>query len=668
MARLNKAIALGILSICLASHTLAAPREQLQEELVVTAQKMEENPLDVPISMTILDDVAMEDRKINTIEDLGAFTPNMMVFGYQTDNQASVTMRGIYADLETRSNPAGIYVDGIPVIAGFGANEIFNDIERVEVLRGPQGTLYGKNAETGVINVITKQPTNEKIFKAGIDLGSDNKRQVKLKGSGALIKDRLYMSVSGNHYEKEGLLTDKITGETLDDRENNSGKIILRWTPTQALDLSLISSHRAYDDDAIRMSMANQGPNDVTTNFPGFDKSEATTHALKATWDLSENSSMESISSFRHFKTDASIDFDFTAHPTETHHRILRRDSDTLAQEIRYHTALMDGGLSLLVGVNADKKDEDWRNMGEFLDTSLGFFCHTRYRLTPKWNILGGIRLDKDNREFTHQSRGIKEENDGSEVSPKLGLEFKPAPGILTYATAAKGYRPGGFNFRLPDTLLDNVAYGEETLWSYELGSKLSFLNNKLTLTGALFYMDIQDMQVTNPIAPSVEIITNAAEAHSQGIELSLTYRPTPTLSFFTSFGYTEAEFDSYTGNVFNPSGQIVGTQNYKGNTNPFAPKYNFNIGAQYRNASGIFARVDVNGYGKMYFDKANTVEKKAYQLVNAKIGYEGEHFDLYLYGKNLFDENHDSKGYYNGYFTIYEDPREIGVQLTYRY
>ena len=180
--------------------------------------------------------------------------------------------------------------------------------------------------------------------------------------------------------------------------------------------------------------------------------------------------------------------------------------------------------------------------------------------------------------------------------------------------------------------------------------------------------MDIQDMQVTNPIAPQCEIITNSAEAHSQGVELSVNYRPIPSLSLFSSFGYTDAVFDDYTKNVLNQTGQIAGSKSYKGNTNPFAPEYNFNVGAQYRNASGIFARVDLNGYGKMYFDKANTVEKKAFQLVNTKIGYESDHLDIYLYAKNLFDENHDSKGYYNGYFTIYEDPREVGVQLTYRY
>jgi outer membrane receptor protein involved in Fe transport len=123
-------------------------------------------------------------------------------------------------------------------------------------------------------------------------------------------------------------------------------------------------------------------------------------------------------------------------------------------------------------------------------------------------------------------------------------------------------------------------------------------------------------------------------------------------------FGYTDIEFDDFE--------DVLG--DYEDNDNPFAPEYTFNIGAQYRHYSGFYARADLIGYGKMYFDKANDYSRDAYEIVNAKIGYEAKHFDIYLYGKNLFDEEYDSDEYYGGMYTIYSDPGEIGLQLVYRF
>ena len=106
----------------------------------------------------------------------------------------------------------------------------------------------------------------------------------------------------------------------------------------------------------------------------------------------------------------------------------------------------------------------------------------------------------------------------------------------------------------------------------------------------------------------------------------------------------------------------------YEGNHNPYAPDYTFNIGAQYRHATGMYARIDLVGYGKMYFDRENEYSRDPYELVNAKIGYESEHYDVYLYGKNIFDTEYDSEGCYGGNLIVYSDPREIGIQLTYRF
>ena len=195
-------------------------------------------------------------------------------------------------------------------------------------------------------------------------------------------------------------------------------------------------------------------------------------------------------------------------------------------------------------------------------------------------------------------------------------------------------------------------------MWSYEIGVKSAFLDNRLIINGSVYYMDIEDMQVSEHVSPMESYITNAAEATGKGVELEIMARPCDGLALMAGFGYADVEFDDFE--------DALG--DYKDNDNPWAPEYTFNIGAQYRHCSGFYARADLIGYGKMYFDKTNDYSRDAYEIVNAKIGYEAKHFDIYLYGKNIFDKEYDSDDYYGGMYTIYSDPGEVGLQLVYRF
>lgn len=165
-------------------------------------------------------------------------------------------------------------------------------------------------------------------------------------------------------------------------------------------------------------------------------------------------------------------------------------------------------------------------------------------------------------------------------------------------------------------------------------------------------------MQVYEGYPPMRLDISNSAEAFGYGLELEMQALITNSLTVDASFGYSNVEFEDF----------MEASTIYDGNKSPFAPEYTFNIGAQYRTESGFFFRTDVVGYGKMYFDKANKYSRDPYQLVNAKIGYEFENLDIYLYAKNLFDTSYDTEGYYGGMFILYSDPREIGVTLAYRF
>ncbi|WP_324171843.1 TonB-dependent receptor [Sulfurimonas sp.] len=662
MKIVNKLTLSTIVSMLVYSNIYANDIKTL-DKLTVTAQKKAENIQEVPISMTLLDEISIVDNNIELVEDIAAYTPNLMFFSYGSDSQISPSLRGIFSDMEAKTVPMAIYIDGVPILDGWAMNEELNNIERIEVLKGPQGTLYGKNAETGVMNIHTKQPSNITQGSISLEVGSDNKRKINLNVSGALIENKLLIGISASHYEKDGFLKDKNTGKTIDDRKRNSVRVNIIYKPTDNLEISFINSILKYDDGSVKMSYVTQGKNDISQNFKGYNKSQIVNNALKIKYTISDRSYIESITTRRSFNLKDGDDWDFTNNPVPQYHMIRDTNTKSYSEEIKYIDSFLNNKLDFLAGIYMDEKDENfdfaWSGYPierDFNDKSLGLFTHIKYQISNNLSILTGIRYDKENKEFTDKNRNIKEDSTYSEISPKVSLEYNFENNKMAYFTIAKGYRAGGFNHNAPIGHA-NLIFEKETLWNYEAGYKSVMLDDKLTFNTSIYYMDIKNMQVTSAISPAEEYVSNAGEAHSQGLELEVNYQINDELNIFSSLGVNETKFDKF--KDFNG--------NYKGKTNPFAPKYNYYIGAKYRANAGYYASANLNGYGKMYFDKENKYEKKAYTLVNTKVGYETKKFDIYMYAKNLFDKNHDSVGYHDSY-TIYSEEREIGIQVTYRF
>jgi len=662
----NKKIILSVATIFALSNNIYAKDINTLETLTVTAQKQSENIKDVPLSLSVFDEISMEDKQIDTVRDLASYTPNLMFFEHGASGMVSPSSRGIFAEMQTLTTSIGLYIDGVPVSYGFGFDEILVDIEQIEVLKGPQGTLYGKNTEAGVINVRTKKPTNQFKAKADLELATDNKKRITLNASGPLIKDTLYLGVSAKHYEKDGDLKHSITRTTVDDKEHNYGKINLRWTPKDNLELSLISSKLKYNDDDWAMNNVSATKKEVASDFEGYNKSESLMNALTINYTL-DNLNIQSITTKRTYKDIGAHDFDHS--PMAFMHTDKSNTFKKLSQEFKL--SQQKDNYSWLIGLYGDKDDNTYnyetfsanpmfagKTYRELKDDSLGIFAHGSYTFNDKFTLIGGVRFDKDTKTYKDNANNIDLSRDGKNISPKLALNYKLSKNAMAYINISKGYRSGGFNPFAP--IGYSKTYDEETLISYELGSKSSFLDNRLTLNSAIYYMDISDMQVNTSIPNGgfASYMSNATKATSKGIEFDLNYQATKEWSLFSSMGYNNIKFGSFSDTM----------GDYSGNTNPYAPKYNYNLGTQYRNDLGYFARIDISGYGKMYYDKANLYEKKAYNLVNMKLGYETDSFDIYLYGKNIFDKNHDSNGYFSGKYVVYSVPREIGMQLAYRF
>ncbi len=633
------------------------------DTVTVTAQKTEENVQDVPIGISVFSDIDMEDKEIHTIGDISYYIPNFHFNDF--DVASATTIRGISAEPATMSSAVALYVDGVPLTNSLGFNILLEDIERIEVLRGPQGTLYGKNAEAGVINVITKQPDNTFTGKLGATIGEDNRQEAILHLKTPIIQDKLYMGISGKYYGKDGFMKDHQTGKIVDDEQHYFGKFHLRATPTDRLEMSLIASRYKIDNDELKQNLSlYEDPKIFYGNLAGCKENTDDSFALSIRYDF-DHFMLESISSYK--KLDQYMVFDFDRTPA----KIMDSESDfehkTISQELRLSGQISK--LKWLVGglVNKFENQAEYKffsddpmmdGTGVFNDITeknFGLFAHLNYAFTDRLNLIGGIRYDKDEISLNENTFGLQGDKNFSNISPKIALEYKINPAVMTYASIAKGYKSGGY-YALPTGIYPNT-YDNETLWNYEAGVKSELFDKKLLLNGSVFYMDVQDKQIMTIPDPVASYISNAASVTSYGFELDGSYKITRNFNIFASFGYNEAKFDEFE--------DFFG--NHKDNYLPNAPKYNYSLGGVFRGLGGFYASADIRGYAKTYIDPTNEYFNKAYELVNAKIGYEWDRFDLYVYADNLFDKKHNF-GMFQGTQIRLSSPREIGVKLTWRF
>ncbi|MCP4119508.1 MAG: TonB-dependent receptor [Desulfobacteraceae bacterium] len=639
------------------------PSETTQETLTVTANKMEENIQKVPIAITAIDGYEIEDMNISSLGDLTDYVPNMMLFQHGPYGVNTPTVRGIQAPLYTNQVAAGMFIDGVPVLSAVGFDDSLLDIERIEILRGPQGTLYGKNTEVGAINIISRLPDNTFQGKVSADVGEDNKRVGTLSMTGPIVKDQLYFGLTGQYYTKDGYIDHGVTGEPVNDQESWYGRGQLRWTPSDALDIQFIATMLERDDGAGNMvPLSGDAP---APDVDEYNKSENQSQSLKISYDITDSMILTSISTRWVYDDIRSNDYDFTQA------NVVRADNDrtyeTLSQELRLNGST--DRMQWVTGLYYDRNDTNNYNVmsGAFpSDTTdrdlksdtYAVFGQLRYALTEKMGVTGGLRYERKEEEVDDHS--IRDDDSWEDISPKFSLDYAVTPEIMGYATVAKGYRSGGFSIE-KTVNPDYLSYDEEELWSYEIGAKSQFFNNRLFLNTALFYMDIDNMQMNESIVvngANRDYITNAAKASGYGAEIDMRMLVTTGLNLFANFGFSDIEFDEFSD----------AKGDYKGNKNTYSPAYTFSVGAKYRMGNGFYAGADVVSYGKMYFDRANNDSRDSYELVNAKIGYEAESWDVYLYGKNIFDKEYNSYNYFGGFCNLYSEPREVGVKLSYRF
>lgn len=662
--------------------------EQQLEKITVTAQKREENSQDIPISMDVFSDVDIEDAGISDLRELTYFSPNL--YSRQDTNLNTVYMRGISSHSVTLNTSVGLFVDGINYPLSFMQNPDLTDIERIEILRGPQGTLYGRNTEAGAINIITRQPSNEasgKVFtEIGVfDTSNGNPFFIKVGGSlsGPIIRDTLFFGGAFQAYDTDGYTENIANGNDEAGKINHyTGHATLRWTPTDVMDISL-KLNGDERDNGYGYAHYTDGPNatdQYQINWEGNNewKDENFGQALKISYK-GRAFNLVSITTHNDFNTNFTNDDDFGPQTTVPGYpnQHFEFDNHAVSQEFRLLSPEDDPHFQWLVGVFgfrdaneavaeffSQTRETDYENKGYAL------FGQTTYTVLDRMHLTGGLRYDYQTSDgtqtYNYAAAPYSAEHGHKEFLPKATLAVDMTDTTMGYITMARGIMAGGYDYAFA-TSSDTLTFDPEITWNYEAGIKTAFLNNRLSINAAVFYINIKDKQVMEFLAgPAVRKITNAAKAHSQGAELEIKFRPHPGWLLFGGLGISDARIDNWVSDE-----TTGGTYDYQDKHLTFAPTYTFNAGIKYSHVSGYYVRTDITGVSDFYTNAKNTNKIEGYATANLTLGYQGEAFGISVWCKNLFDKAYlTNKNLYtdNNTMVIDGQPRTIGTTISYRF
>ena len=663
-----------------------SPEDRVSIETVtVTAAKRETLARDFPGSISVKDGFFLQDHQVRTTDAVARFIPNLF-YKKATSGDAFIS-RGISTIDTSLYSPMGLYVNDVAYPLSYMQAGFLLDTERIEVLRGPQSTLYGKNSSSGVVNVVLAEPDNEFRGQTFLEASSYKTWTGGWAASGAAVENRLFWGISATGMDTEGYMENPVTGETdVGDDQRISARGTLRWTPNDQLAVSLFldGQDRDYGISALRFE---DGPFatdrfQVISNGPDRAEQDSLGQVLRINWEGRETK-VTAITSHQRFNRTAVMDFDRS--PVALGHSDINLSQETWSQEIRV-SGNAGASMGWLAGLYASHEalDNTWalnhvnpamanRRVSDTTIQSAALFGQSTLSLTPKLKATAGLRLDcyegSGSQAYTRAGTISNYDRDLSEVRwlPMASLSYAFTNRISGYLTYATGWMAGGYDY-YSATSEETFTYDPEYTENYEIGIKSHFFKNRLKLDLAAFYTDIEDKQVREEIpggGAGMWTYTNAARAHTRGVELEITALPTANLELYGGVGYARAEVDDWIGT----SGGLP--MDYSGKRLPWAPELTANAGIGYFANNGLYGTADLFWSGRQYFDAANTLEDSGHALVNLKAGYRHGAMDISIWCHNLLDREYaDKKVKDNLGRTLIEDgaPRTLGITLNWRF
>ncbi len=696
------------------------------EEVVVTARKREESLQDIPMAVSAMGAEDMRQKGIQSIDDMGGRVPGFQINMFSA-SEPDIFMRGIGTDIESAGSAGaiGIFVDEVYLSRGAGATSDLFDLERVEILRGPQGTLYGKNVVGGAISYVTAKPTHE--FEAMVEatLGDYDQREIRGYANGSL-SDKVAARVSASKRLRDGYAQNTFTGNDMEDMDNESFRAQIAWDASD--NVSVLFSVDQFNSDSTarwrHMSIVsdwnapfqNSDPRKGANNTDGQESADTKGATLRIDWDLNDYT-VTSLSAYRDNESlfsenSAGTFYDFSqdefSNPDDYYVQTKREESEQFSQEFRL--SFTGDNLSWVTGAyylheNVSRRENadfifyfpDWYFVFEGEDfnathsttDSMALFGQATYDFNEQWSLTAGLRWSRDDKEFSASHWGVPLNGEpfqapwqdpGSEqtnrasaddrfgaVTKMLTANYRPAEDVLFYASYSEGYKSGGWNGEASLSPADvQDGFDEEFAENYELGLKSQWLDRRLQLNVAAFMAFYDDQQIQQLVrlgsAPPSYQIANA-DVEAKGVELEFVYLPFEGLTLSGSYGYLDSEF---------VSDLDIDGDNLKGNRTQRSPENTYNISAVYEwmvNDAGMAnVRLDYRWQDAFFFDNDNNPLTKVedQSTLDASIGFfsDDNRWEVKVWGKNLTDELNVASvsEIFGTVFAGYQAPRTWGV------
>jgi iron complex outermembrane receptor protein len=682
------------------------------EEIVVTAQRREASLQTVPIAITAFSGEDIEARGFNQIKDLAAQTPNVHIKDVIGNSIPNVTIRGVgLNDYAANNNPAaGIYVDDVYLVSPAMLTFQMFDVDRVEILKGPQGTLFGRNTTAGTVNFFGRKPTE--TFEARGNLEFGRFEHALLEGAvggplGETVSGRLALQTV---QQGSGWQTNRLTGEKIGEVDRTAVRAMLNWKPSEDVNV-LLNLHGGRDrSDAPLIKIDNpfsaedNGDRDPYRSGASIDprmETDAAGASVTINWTISDALSLTSVSAFQ--ALDRLFVEDRDGVSLEQLDGIFENEIEQFSQEIRLtyvqdELVLIGGAfygtdevttrdrfdapdlLSLLGLAGVRSLGNEYRQE----TTSAALFVHSEWQFQPSWRLTAGLRYTDDAKDFrdafTYLIAGgaesrlfppVSNDFDTQDVSGKIALDYTGIEDTLLYASVSRGFKSGGFQGQLTFNPADLQAFDDETLLAYEAGFKTRFANDTVQINGSVFFYDYQDLQFYGGLFDSpVGVlfgITNVGDAEVKGAEVDVWWRPMTGLDLRLGVGLLDTE-------VTRSIVDGVAT----GSDLPNAPQLTANALVRYQWSLTDNLRADVlfaaNYQDDIAFDVVRNppqARESGYVLADARIGFGAadERWTVSLWARNLADKRYRTQVLFSsvGFGENYGPPRTYGVGVAFR-
>lgn len=705
-------LAVALVAAIAAPAALAAEGKVI-EEVVVSATLRQQSLVETPVSVSVLDQQTLRDAGRQHFEDVLTAVPNLF-YASGTSRPRFFQIRGIGEREEYQGAPnpsVGFLIDDID-FSGMGMPATLFDVDHVEVLRGPQGLHYGANALGGLIVMRSRAPEDTFGFSTEASYGEYNSRSIGAVATGPVESLNSAWRVAVQNFRSDGFRKDVYLGrdDTMD-RDELTVRARWRWQPSESttvdltwLRVDLDNGYDAWSIDNTRTSLADR---------PGKDAQRSDGAALRIDTSAGRLGRLTLTATLSDSESDYSFDSDWGnaeswAPYTYDYFDRLERDRRGRSFEARItsDSAASAHGLTWVAGVYALDVDEqldstsqgvyvdpfnpDWsgstdkRVVSDYDARNIAVYAQVEAPFSERWGWSFGLRGEQRDADYSdHRTgdviSGIDESSKDSMWGGQATLYFDQRDRLRWFATVSRGYKAGGFN--LGEGAVLKAKFLPEYLVGLDVGMKGEWLHGRLYADATAFYMKRTDMQ----IAVSQQLVLgdpssylfymdNASGGRNMGIESSVRWRATDQFEAGASLGLLRTRYSG-----FRPDG----VQDLSDRDQAHAPEYQASVHATWRHPLGWMARVDVTASDNYYFDvpdldpEKNNYRSDAYSLTHLKVGYEAERWAVYAWGRNVFDEDYYTRGFFFGNeppdfnptrYTQLGEPRQFGVTFRWEF